>query len=231
MDNLPLPKRAIILAAGKGTRMIPLTSSIPKPLVEVRGKSILNHIIDAFPKSIKEIIIVLGYKGDLIRSHLRKHYTGQTFVFIKQKELLGTAHAVLQTKHLFKDEKERFFIVYGDAFTTKEEIKKCLKYEHAWVCHEFTQSIPTGVAVLSPKGNIIKVAENRSGKKPPFISVGGVMLVSAKVFHYKPWRHNTGEYYLTSMLGQFLKDHDVYSVLGIPNLSLSTAEDITQFNI
>ena len=220
----------MILAAGKGARMLPLTRHIPKPLVPVRGKPFINHIIDAFPKSIGEIIVVIGYKGDLIRHHLKKRYPKRSFIYVEQKKPLGTADALLKTKHLFKNRKERFFIVYGDAFTTPEEISRTLAHPYSWVCHSFTQSIPTGVVKIDKKGRILRVAEKRSGTKPPFVSAGSVMLVDGTIFEYKPWRHSKGEYYLTSMLGQFLKHNDVYAVLGLPDVSLSTAEDVAKFN-
>ena len=224
--------KAVILAAGKGVRMAPLTDEIPKPLVLVRGKPFIEHIIDSFPKIVNEFIIVIGYKGEQIKNHLKKKYLNHSITYVEQEKPLGTADALLKTKHLFKNNnKERFFVVYGDAFTTKEEIKLCLKNEYSWVCHSFTYSLPTGVVKLDKSGKIIKVSEKRGGSKPPFISAGSVMLVDDSIFKYKPWLHNKGEYYLTSMLGQFLKDNDVYAVLGIPDVSLSTAEDVAKFNI
>ncbi|MCR4334656.1 MAG: nucleotidyltransferase family protein [Patescibacteria group bacterium] len=222
--------KAVILAAGKGVRMAPLTNEIPKPLVLVRGKPFIEHIIDALHEVVNEFIIVIGHKGEQIKNHLKKKYPHYSITYVEQEKPLGTADAFLKTKHLFSNNKERFFIIYGDAFTTQKEINLCLKHSHSWVCHSFNYSIPTGVVKIDKKGKIIKVAEKRGGSKPPFISAGSVMLVNDSIFKYKPWLHKKGEYYLTSMLGQFLKDNDVYSILGIPNVSLSTAEDIVKFN-
>ena len=55
--------QAVILAAGEGKRMRPLTLERPKPLIEVAGRPILEHIIDALPREVDEIILVVGYKG------------------------------------------------------------------------------------------------------------------------------------------------------------------------
>ena len=61
--------QCVILAAGLGKRMMPLTETCPKPLVEVCGKPLLTHIIDALPSSVDELVIVTGYKGAMIRDY------------------------------------------------------------------------------------------------------------------------------------------------------------------
>ena len=55
--------KALIFAAGKGVRMMPLTADRPKPLLEVAGKSILERVFETLPPEITEIVLVVGYKG------------------------------------------------------------------------------------------------------------------------------------------------------------------------
>ena len=62
---------AIILTAGKGTRLHPLTKNLPKPLFPVAGKPLLNHILDSFPKEITRAIIVIGHQGEQIKDHVK----------------------------------------------------------------------------------------------------------------------------------------------------------------
>ncbi len=61
--------QAVILAAGEGKRMRPLTLTTPKPLLHVADKQLLEHIIGALPDEIGEILLVIGYRGDLIQQH------------------------------------------------------------------------------------------------------------------------------------------------------------------
>ena len=76
--------QAVILAAGEGKRMRPLTEELPKPLIPICGRPILSHILEALPEAIEEVHIVIGYKGEMIRSQFgdrcgtrRLHYTIQ----------------------------------------------------------------------------------------------------------------------------------------------------------
>ena len=62
--------KAVILAAGRGTRMRELTNEVPKPMVEVRGKPILHHILDGLGSAdIEEVLIVVGYRKEVIQNY------------------------------------------------------------------------------------------------------------------------------------------------------------------
>lgn len=87
------PKIALILAGGKGTRLKPITNEIPKPLVPLHEKPILQHTIDLLKKhNIKEILISIGFKGDKIKEYFGngKRF-GVNIKYIEENEPLGTA--------------------------------------------------------------------------------------------------------------------------------------------
>ena len=77
--------KAVILAAGEGVRMRPLTLRTPKPLLQVAGRPLLEHIIYALPKDINELIVVIGYLGDQIKNFLGNEYHGLKIQYIWQK--------------------------------------------------------------------------------------------------------------------------------------------------
>jgi bifunctional UDP-N-acetylglucosamine pyrophosphorylase/glucosamine-1-phosphate N-acetyltransferase len=97
----------IILAAGKGTRMV---SSLPKPLHLLMGKPIIEYVLSAVqPLAEKPPVIVIGHGGDQIKIEL-----GDRARFVVQEELLGTGHAVQQTESLLKDKSDLVLVVSGD---------------------------------------------------------------------------------------------------------------------
>jgi len=77
--------QCVILAAGKGTRLRPLTENCPKPLVEVGGKTLLDHIVGALPSSVDELIIVTGYLGEMIEAYCGTEFHGRKVTYVTQK--------------------------------------------------------------------------------------------------------------------------------------------------
>jgi len=97
--------KAVILAAGEGIRMRPLTINTPKPLLKIIGKPILEHIIDSFPNEIDEIIIVVGYLKDQIKNYFGSNWKSRKINYIFQKDKKGTAHALWLCRPLLKKRK------------------------------------------------------------------------------------------------------------------------------
>lgn len=104
--------KAIIPAAGEGTRLRPHTHTIPKVLVGVAGKPILGHILDGLLQvGVDEVILVVGHLGDRVASYVREKYSLKVHT-VQQEERLGLGHAVYLTKQ-YLDENP-FLIIYGD---------------------------------------------------------------------------------------------------------------------
>jgi len=104
--------KAIIPAAGEGTRLRPHTHTMPKVLVGVAGKPILGHILDALcGVGVDEVILVVGYLGDQVAEYVRTHYSLQTR-YVPQGERKGLGHAIYLTRE-YTDESP-LMIVYGD---------------------------------------------------------------------------------------------------------------------
>lgn len=221
--------KAVILAAGQGKRMKPLTSRLPKPLVAVEGKTFLDHIFDSLPAQVDDVIVIIGYKGDQIKKYLGRAYKRKKISYLYQKKLDGTAKALLLARPLLKGG-GRFLVFYGDELTDVREVAKMVSYQYSALCHKITKSIPTGVVKLDDDGRITSLVEKRTSVKSPVISTGGVMLFDEDIFKYKPIRHRNGEFYLSSMLNKFLKTHAVYAVMGRPDTYFITKEDVDKWN-
>ncbi len=104
--------QAIVPVAGIGKRLRPLTNTVPKALLNVAGKPSLSFILDKMiNKGIRDIIFVTGYLGEAVEQYIKKHYPNIKSTFVKQKERLGTAHAILQAEPFIKED---VFIIFGD---------------------------------------------------------------------------------------------------------------------
>ncbi len=103
--------RVIIPLAGLGTRLRPHTHTKPKPLLQVAGKTILDHVLDRLQGlHIEEVVFIVGHLGEQIREHVEAHYDFPAS-YVRQTELKGQAHALyLARDHLVGD----VFIVFVD---------------------------------------------------------------------------------------------------------------------
>lgn len=220
--------KAVILAAGIGKRMRPLTRNLPKPLIKIAGKTFLDHIFDSLPKQVDTVIVVVGYKADQIKKYLGSFYKERKVRYVLQKKLDGTAGALLVARSLLQE--GRFLVFYGDELPRASEVKKMMLYRYSVLCHKINKPIPTGVLNLDSRGRILKIIEKREKIKPPATSTGGVMLIDENIFKYKPVRHSNGEVYLSSMLNKFLRKHPVYAVMGPSDLYFITKDDVDKAN-
>ncbi|MCX7937555.1 MAG: sugar phosphate nucleotidyltransferase [Bacteroidota bacterium] len=104
---------AVIPVAGYGTRLRPHTYTIPKVLLNVAGKPILAHILDALIRhQIERVTIVIGHMGEQIQQYVRMHYSQLTCDFVVQHEPLGLGHAIWCARTSFGT--EPVFIILGD---------------------------------------------------------------------------------------------------------------------
>jgi len=203
----------IIMAAGKGKRM---KSNLPKVLHNLAGKSILNYVLDTVNQlEAKRKILIVGYKSDKIRELI-----GDKIEYVEQKEQLGTAHAVLETKKLLSDFKGDVLILSGDVpFLTVKILKKLLKYHQANnFCCTLVSTIlknPKGYGriIRNKKGEIKGIIEevdlSADKKKITEVNSGIYCVNKDKLFQalekITP-DNKQGEYYLTDSIEILLKE-------------------------
>jgi NDP-sugar pyrophosphorylase family protein len=205
--------KAVILAAGEGRRMRPLTLDTPKPLLKINSKAILDHIVERFSSEIDELIIVVNYLGDKIKEYCGNEFHGRK-VSYSQGSDKGNAIGFCATKKLF-DPGERFLILYGDEILSKKEINDCFEHEFSWLCYKVDRETAkrSGVAVVDEKGVISEMIEKP--KDPPsLVAVNSFIITNTDIFDYDPVQHENGEYHVSDMMNSFLKKNDVYAVMG-----------------
>lgn len=109
-----MPGTAMIMAAGKGTRMMPLTANKPKPLVKVAGMTLLDHVLDLLRDAgVGRIVVNVHYFADQIEAHLARHAADFDVAISDERELLrDTGGGLIQALPLIPD--DPFFCINAD---------------------------------------------------------------------------------------------------------------------
>lgn len=104
--------KAVVIAAGEGTRLRPLTEDKPKGMVEVDGEPILTHCFERLVElGASELLVVVGYKKEVIIEQYGDSFAGIPITYAHQREPLGIAHALLTVEEHIDDD---FMIMFGD---------------------------------------------------------------------------------------------------------------------
>jgi N-acetyl-alpha-D-muramate 1-phosphate uridylyltransferase len=114
--NRGMPDTAMVLAAGLGTRLRPISDSVPKPLVEIGGRTLLDHAIDRLALvGVERVVVNLHYKAELVAAHLaaREKRPPPRIELSREEQLLETGGGVKRALPLLG---EWFFVVNSDVF-------------------------------------------------------------------------------------------------------------------
>jgi NDP-sugar pyrophosphorylase family protein len=220
--------QCIILAAGKGTRLRPLTENTPKPLVEVAGKPLLDHIVEALPTAIDELIIVTGYLGEQIRDHCGKEFHGRKVTYIHQEEQNGTAKALWLVKDLIKG---RFLFMFADDIHGKNDLARALSFSRSMLVSQVDNPEKFGIVVRRPDGTISQMIE-KPEHAPSNCASTGAMVLDQNIFQYEPQESKTikGEYYLTEVIERYSKDFPIAVVEQNTWIPIANLDDVERAN-
>lgn len=192
--------QAVILAAGKGTRMRPLSSKLPKPLLQIGGQRILEHTIDQLQGVVHEVILVIGYRGKLVQKSFRDNYKGIKVTYVWQKEQLGTGHAAKQAASYLKGP---FLLLYGDDMYYRSDILKILKHCPSLLLGKTKN--PSQFGVVQTKGKwVTAIVEKPKNPKSTFVNAG-MYYLEPPLFHVKLKKSKRGEYEFTDYIKHLLK--------------------------
>ena len=189
--------KAVILAAGEGKRLRPYTETIPKVMLPVANKPVLEYVVDAVKKSgITEIIIVVGYKKEVIMEYF-KNYKNAKITYVTQDKQLGTAHALLQAKNHIKGP---FIVLSGDNIIDQKSILKLIKDEskYSMLIKEHSHPSKYGV-VFVEKGKLKEIVEKPKEELGKFISTG-IYKLPKSIFNKIKELASQGVYDLSSVI-------------------------------
>ena len=178
--------KAVVLAAGKGTRLQPLTNGLPKALVEVDEKPLLTHCLDKLVSlDADEFVIVVGYRKEQIIDYYGNSYDGVPITYVHQEEPAGLAHALLQAEPEIEDD---FMLMLGDnVFRGNLDTVVQRHREQRVDCAFLVEEVPEdeapryGVCVTNKYGEITEVVE-KPDDPPSNLVMTGFYTFSPAVF-------------------------------------------------
>ena len=206
--------KAVLLAAGEGVRLQPITVSRPKHLIKVAGKPILEHCLEALKASgVTEALIVTHYMGDAIRQYFGDgKKIGLKLEYVEQAAMLGTGNALSVVEPYVDGD---FVLVYGDLLFSPEAMKK--------VVHSYEKEKPAaviavvpvekpesyGVVELENEKKVKRIIEKpASGKAPSNLANAGLYVFSMEIFDKirQTKASIRGEWELTDALSLLIRD-------------------------
>ena len=222
--------QAVILAAGEGLRMRPLTLDLHKSMLPVLGKPLLHYIWESLPEIIDEVILVVGYKRETVQNYFGNEYLGKKITYVVQERKTGTARA-LQLCQSYLTDSQKFLLLYADDLHHGPSIEKCLAYDRSILVARVADPRKFGVIVVDEIGRVAEIEEKPIAPKSNLVACG-VYVLDNQIFDYEPTQSPSGEYYLTDMIEQMIVDHPIFASetefwqpVGYPE-DLETAEKV-----
>ena len=207
--------KAMIMAAGMGSRLEPITLRMPKPLIPVMNRPIMDIILSQLSSiGVKNVISNTYYLADQIIDRYKNNNLGINFSYIKETELSGTAGGVKKCQFFF-DEGEDFIVMSGDVLTTAD-IKKGIEIHKKsgaiatigvkQVQHELVSNF--GVVVTNENGYITEFQEKPSIEEAKSNLINtGIYIFNYKIFDYIP--ENTFYDFAKNVFPKLLEENQI----------------------
>lgn len=215
--------QCVILAAGEGTRMRPLTLERPKPLTLVAGVTILDHIVSALPSEIDELVLVVSYKGDMIRAYCGDLFHGRRVIYVEQTDPKGgTADALFAARDVLHD---RFLVMFGDDIHGAAALKEAVQQRFACLTARSETPERFGVIECNDDGTLKSIVEKPEHPTTNFVNIGGFVL-ETDIFEHTAERSHLGELLLTDNITHYAQTHPMLVIEQSRWIPIGYPEDV-----
>jgi dTDP-glucose pyrophosphorylase len=225
-----LIRKAVVLAAGRGARLMPLTLAMPKEMIRVGTKPVIEHAISVLAAGgIKEVLVVVGRKKEAITDYLGSgERLGVEVYYRIQEEPKGTADAVYQARDFVGD--EDFAVIYGDNYLRPPAVmKEVLRFHEekkadvTLVLHPVEDPTRFGVVKVGSDGKVLDMVEKPTLEEAStyktesgYLNIAGLLILKPLIFSFieKSVSGKEGELWLTDSIKSMMKQgHRVYGFL------------------
>lgn len=190
---------AIILAAGKGTRLRPHTNTMPKPLLPVQGRPILDWIIGALPP-VERLVVVVNYLAEQIEDYLAKQMYVRNWATVRQAEPRGTGDALMACRG--KVTADKVMVLNGDDLIGRADLAALATVPMGILAHAVDEPKSYGIIFRNPDGTLNRVVEKPEGLTPPQLANIGGYTFPKSVFDLTLPLSPRGEYEITDAVSQ-----------------------------
>lgn len=220
---------AVVLAAGTGTRMLPLTLIVPKPMLTIGGKNLIEHKLELLPQEVNEVVLVVGYLEEKIRGYFGTEWNGKRLHYVTQPAPNGTAGALWAAKDILSS---RFIVMMGDDLYTKQDVQNLMLSKYGICVHKVEDKEISGGVIFTADNKFLNVNESQVYAKTGYINTGLYML-DREIFRHTPVPKSPGslELGLPQTLALLAKDHDVDVIISTGWFQVSSPEDLVRGEI
>ena len=193
-----------IIAAGKGTRMRPLTERRPKPLLPVGDTTLLERTLEQCAAVVDRFVIVVGYRADDIKEAVGDTFQGTPVEYVTQQAALGTAHAIGQASELIDD---RFLVLNGDVVVDDTLPRRLAAADGAAMAVQPVEN-PSAYGVVETDAGVVTDLVEKPADPPSNLINTGVYAFTPALFEYIEATEESprGEYEITDTIGRYLAD-------------------------
>lgn len=199
---------AVLLAAGRGTRMRELTDELPKPMIAVKGKPILQHILEGLKAAgIRRVLLIVGYREDVVKGFFGDGSTlGLSIEYVTQVIQDGTGRVVELAREFAGT--EPFILSYGDILVDPVNYRSLCALGSAEglvsVKRNEEEMAKGGCVVVNEAFELVDLIEKPTGRAPSPWYNAGIYTFRPSIFEYtaKLERSPRGEYELTDAIRQ-----------------------------
>jgi len=222
----------VILAAGKGTRLLPLTENIPKCLVEVNKKPIIFYTLENLPQNINKVIIVVKHLSKEIEKNISTNFPNINVVYAEQLEnYTGTYGALYSAKE--KIETENFIVLNADDIYSKKDIESMANSVSSMAIFKTYLPDPKyKMAELSENNKIanLRVTNEEEIKEKQYM-VCGAYVLDSEFWKLSPVKlYNSEEYGIPNTLKPFIQDLKLDALILDDWTQVNTHEDLSKAN-
>ncbi len=198
-----------MLCAGKSERMMPLTATTPKPMLKIANRPILEYNLEVLKGFVDEIILIVGYKKELIINAFGDSFKGIKLTYVEQKEQKGTGHALLQVKDLVRG---KFIVLNGDCIYSEKDIEACVVHNFAILGAEVKN--PEFYGVLEREHGLLKGIAEKPADPASNIINAGLYIFDEAIFEALEATNSSvrGEIELTDAVVRLAKTHEIKCV-------------------